>query len=234
MISHKHRCVFIHLPKCGGQSVEDVFISDCGLGWDSREPLLLRKNDNIKVGPPWLAHLSYREYLDYSYISAELMEQYFKFSVVRNPYDRLASIYKYLGYCYVMSFDDFINKETRYQLKANSDRRYFFKPQKEFLVNDQGNISVDKIIKLEEISSEILDVFNVAGIKLDGLPHVNASPKQGVIQSLKSKAKYLRKGYFSIKVKNKIEWSERLKEAVYDFYLCDFEEFGYSRRSGKS
>jgi len=227
MISHKHRCVFIHLPKCGGQSVEDVFISDCGLSWDSREPLLLRRNENVKVGPPWLAHLSYREYLDYCYISSELMDQYFKFSVVRNPYDRLVSIYKYLGYCYVMSFDCFVKKETRYQLKESSDRYYFFKPQKEFLVNDKGDVSVDKLIKLEDISTEILDVFNMTGIDMEHLPHVNASPKHGVGLSLKNKIKYMKKGVFSMGIKNKIEWTEELREIARDLYHCDFEEFGY-------
>ena len=93
MISHKHKCIFVHVPKCGGRSVQNVFIQDSGLTWDTREPFLLRENKNLKSGPPRLAHLTYREYLDYFYISQELMDSYFKFSIVRDPYRRMESIY---------------------------------------------------------------------------------------------------------------------------------------------
>ena len=31
MISHEHKTVFIHIPKCGGQSVETCFLDDLGL-----------------------------------------------------------------------------------------------------------------------------------------------------------------------------------------------------------
>ena len=227
MISHKHRCVFIHLPKCGGQSIEDVFISDCGLGWDSREPLLLRKNENKKVGPPWLAHLTYREYLDYSYLSPDLMGEYFKFTVVRNPYDRLVSIYKYLGYCYVMSFSDFINNEMTAQLNRNSARNYFFKPQVDFLVNDKGDISVDEVVHLERISEQMPAIFSRFGVNMKSVPHVNASPESDIKFCLKNKIKYLKKGVFSLKMKHQVEWSSDLRKTVLKFYKCDFEAFGY-------
>ena len=46
MISHKHKTIFVHIPKTGGQSVESVFIEDEGLTWDTRAPLLLRRNDD--------------------------------------------------------------------------------------------------------------------------------------------------------------------------------------------
>ena len=52
MISHNHEYVFVHIPKCGGQSIEHVFLNDLGLEWHNRSPLLLRPNDNLEIDSP--------------------------------------------------------------------------------------------------------------------------------------------------------------------------------------
>ena len=88
MISHEHRCVFVHIPKNAGQSVEHVFVDDLGLTWATRAPLLLRANDRPEIGPPRLAHLTAAEYLRHHYLSRALWDAYFTFAVVRNPWSR--------------------------------------------------------------------------------------------------------------------------------------------------
>src|SRR5690554_5674720 len=108
MISHKHRCVFVHIPKCGGQSIEHLFLRENELTWESRAPLLLYPNDNPDCGPPRLAHLTYQDYIKYRYISAEIMAEYTTFSVVRNPYKRAESLYRFLGYDAAITFERFV------------------------------------------------------------------------------------------------------------------------------
>jgi hypothetical protein len=49
MISYKRKCVFVHIPKCAGQSIESVFDNDAGLTWENRAPFLLRPNANNHV-----------------------------------------------------------------------------------------------------------------------------------------------------------------------------------------
>ena len=49
MISYKRKCVFVHMLKCTGQSIESVFVNDAGLTWEDRAPLLLRPNANDRV-----------------------------------------------------------------------------------------------------------------------------------------------------------------------------------------
>ena len=71
MISHKHKCIFIHIPKAAGTSVER-FLRDI----DSDIPAkVLRKRG--------FSHF-FNDYLDY-----------YVFSFVRNPYDRLVSAWKW-------------------------------------------------------------------------------------------------------------------------------------------
>ena len=58
MISHRHQCVFVHVPKTAGISIEHVFLAQYGLTWDERAPLLLRFNPDPALGPERLGHLT--------------------------------------------------------------------------------------------------------------------------------------------------------------------------------
>ncbi len=69
MISHPHRCIFVHIPKTAGNSINRVF----GVGWEDHKDLQRYRDE----------------------LSPELFQKYFKFAVVRNPWDRLLSDYNY-------------------------------------------------------------------------------------------------------------------------------------------
>ena len=95
LISHSHKTVFVHVPKCGGQSIETAFLADLGLDWETRAPLLLRLNDNLRLGPPRLAHLIARDYARYHYLSDELFRSYYSFAILRDPVARTVSLYNF-------------------------------------------------------------------------------------------------------------------------------------------
>jgi hypothetical protein len=78
MIDHVHRCIFVHIPRCAGTSVETWLV---GSDWWLIEP----QTKHL------LASQARRVY-------AEWWDRYFKFSVVREPLRRCVSLLKYADF----------------------------------------------------------------------------------------------------------------------------------------
>ena len=109
MLCHKHKCIFVHIPKTAGQSIEKVFLESLQFDESRRPELLLRPNNDPNKGPPRLAHLKAQDYFEYEYITKETFYKYFKFSFVRNPWDRAVSHYLYMVPERNISFEKFLN-----------------------------------------------------------------------------------------------------------------------------
>jgi hypothetical protein len=69
MINHKHKFIFIHIPKCGGLSVSTA-LEWVGLRHHTMEFYM-------------------KNYADYD------LDEYYKFTFVRNPWSRVVSWYFY-------------------------------------------------------------------------------------------------------------------------------------------
>ena len=94
LISHKYKYIFIHIPKTCGQTVKASIPYDLkeSCEWFGLKNLDTRCFKNYKFRN--LYHLSYNEIKDvYPNINTN---DYFIFTFVRNPYDRLYSTYLYL------------------------------------------------------------------------------------------------------------------------------------------
>jgi hypothetical protein len=174
MISHEHKCIFIHIPKAAGQSVEHYFLKKLGLDWNSRSPLLLRKNNEPNAGPPTLAHMQAIEYVRYHYISRQLFDEYFKFSFVRNPWSRLVSTYKFLGFHSIISFKTFIDYQLPVLMKG---KNWFVSPQYEYLYHNDV-LMVDFVGKFEFLQEDFKKVCERLGFNDNVLPHVNKSKEE--------------------------------------------------------
>jgi hypothetical protein len=173
MLSHHHRTIFIHVPKCAGQSVESAFLADLGLGWETRAPLLLRSNDHPELGPPRLAHLLACDYVRLRYVPAEMFAAYYRFAVVRNPWSRVVSLYRHLGLD--LSFRDFVGR----WLPAEFDRRawtsgfWFVRPQVDYL-HEGDTLLVQDVVRFEDLAAEFPRIAAASGLH-SSLPHVNRS-----------------------------------------------------------
>lgn len=175
MISHYHKTIFVHIPKCGGQSIEHVFLEELGLSWKNRAPLLLRKKTEGEKAPKRLAHLTLQGYLDNCYISREMYDSYFKFSVVRNPYSRVISLYNYLGFSEKMCLNSFVSDILPMNCNIKSSFYWFFMPQANFIIDSDNRVGVDALLKLEAIDLEWSTVVNATNVTTRRIPMHNVT-----------------------------------------------------------
>ncbi len=199
MLSHHDKCIFVHIPKAAGQSVESVFVERSGLSWENRAPLVLRPNADPLMGPPRLAHLTAGEYVELGYISLEKFEQYFTFSFVRNPWARLVSEFNYrrsLGDKYFQCsfktflFERFPKPEADNHLLVQDYYRHVM-PQWQFLFDNEGNQLVDFIGKFENLQNDFNAVCVELAIAETILPHKNKTLAAGIKQRIEKKLKQL-------------------------------------------
>jgi len=181
MLLQNQKLLFVHVPKVAGQSIESYFLNKEGLNWNSRQKLLLKKNENPEKGPPRLAHLKAHEYLKLNYLSESEFDSYFKFSFVRNPWSRMVSFYKYSGFQSLTSFENFILKILDRLIEKEG---WFYAPQHEF-THYHGEQLVDFIGRFESLNTDFGKVLNKLGYAEDEPPHVNSSSKKSGIELYK-------------------------------------------------
>lgn len=84
MISHRHKCIFVHVIKTAGVSIcRSLNMKDKQLHIRASEIKSLAKNK-------W--------------------DEYFTFSFTRNPWDKMVSQYFYNGQCYTRDFNEYIER----------------------------------------------------------------------------------------------------------------------------
>jgi len=229
MLSHEYKCIFVHIPKVAGQSIERVFLGLHGLTWGTRAQLLLRPNADPAAGPPRLAHLKASEYVSCGHVTQENFDSYFKFAFVRNPWSRLVSIYKYLGYFEVMPFKQFLKGD--FSSKDAWEPKLFVKPQYDYLFDDNGEQLVDYIGRFEELQSGFDHVCQVAGLPQTTLPYVNKTGSSigrfGAVKKFVKRLSLLHRIY-DVHGHYTEYYDNESRQFVANFYEKEIEAFKYS------
>ncbi|PVW15762.1 sulfotransferase family 2 domain-containing protein [Marixanthomonas spongiae] len=179
MLIPEHKALFVHIPKTAGQSVENFMLKHLGKNREKDGPgYLLRYNPNPEKGPKRLAHLTAKEYVKYGYLNQEQFETYFKFTIVRNPWERMLSFYKFRGFSSLIGFNTFIN---RYLPEYFEKEHGFFKPQTDFIFNTQNELLVDFMGRFEQLNADFSIIADHLSIPFSQLPKHNRSIEKGIV-----------------------------------------------------
>ena len=171
MISHDKKCIFIHIPKCGGTSVEDVIWpkeqgrteDDLWMGFVSRF-----ENKYQTGGLQHLLAWQVREE-----VGSDVFSAYYKFAFVRNPWDRIVSQFAYMQQR--PDLMDYLGMTAETEFKAYLDLIHLkehvqWMPQVRFLLDQDGSVLVDRIGRLESFNEDCAQIFAALGLTLDQLP----------------------------------------------------------------
>lgn len=170
MISHKHKFIFIHIPKTGGTSIEAAL-------HDESCQLLSGEWDYTSSRHAPLNHLTLQELAACGLATPDQLNSYFKFCIVRNPWDRLISEIS----CRWMSpwFQDMeLEQRIRYACARGTTPlgiANHLRPQADFV--SAPGLQMDFIGRFEYLDQDFAEVCRLLGIKAV-LPHHNRSQHQ--------------------------------------------------------
>jgi len=201
MINHKYKCIFIHINKCAGTTIDNIFNG---------------KNCGHKTS------LQYREKYPHKF------DSYFKFSFVRNPWSKMISFYRYhVRRNWDLNWD--WNKNNAPSFKSFICEIYSYSPEKlssifddlpfdktdsrtlrisnslDWLCDDHGKVIVDFIGKVEDINNDFAKVCEKINMQMPQLHPKNTS-------NHKHYTEY---------------YDNETREIVAEKYAKDIEYFGY-------
>lgn len=224
MICHKHRCIFVHVPKTGGQSIEQFFLERNNLSINDKHKLLISRNDDPSKGPTRLAHLRAHEYIDCGHVCENLYGEYFTFAIVRNPWARLVSEYLHKKLDNRYSFRDFVF----YGMPAQNDFCDKYRhviPQTDYICNRDGQEIVDFVGRFENLHQDFDYICSQLTISDASLPHVNST--SSFRRSLERKIRHLFIRENRIKKHYSEYYDRQTIDRVGQLYAEDINRFNY-------
>ena len=172
--SRAHRFVFIKTRKTAGTSIEIALSRHCGpadlvtrISADDEELRAAAGGvgpQNDDTDPSSYAHMGARRVIEV--IGRETWDDYFTFAVERNPFDVVASSFRYSARkpTFTKTFAEFVRTPRRLDRLALNERLYRL----------GGKVIVDAVYRYEELPDAVADISSRLGLDLD-LPHA----KQG-------------------------------------------------------
>lgn len=200
MLIPSYKALFIHIPRTGGTSIEGYFRKE-----------IIKKRPKEIYGKNCLQeykkyHLNGRQHFPLKYFDRyDGIDDYFKFTFVRHPFDRLVSAYEY-SFKKIYSFNFFIKVILRLPVLSNgfsASHITHLKPQHQFIGSNK--LKLEFFGRFENLEADFRKIQIKMGLEPKKIPH-----------TFKTKRKPYQ-DYFNKKTKS-------IAERVYrkDFKLFDY------------
>ena len=174
MIFHNYKTIFIHIPKAGGTSIENLLWPDISTRTHSDlwMGFILPHFNKYQTGG--LQHLLAKQVKEE--VGSLFFDTYYKFTIVRNPWIKAVS-----QYVYILGREDlkkFIHMKSdasflEYLSLIIKIEHVQWKSQIDFIIDNNGDQLVDDYFKLEEIEQNYEKLSSKIGINFHKLSHAN-------------------------------------------------------------
>jgi hypothetical protein len=204
MISHELKFIFIHIPKTSGNSLSlflqkyvanKIVQKDSGTGEKQGISIICeKKKKDIKHKSILYYYRNYPTKVNY----------YFKFTIVRNPYDRILSLYFWWkSFLYSKDLLDnkiFQRKEFKRFIEKSDDFQHTY-----ILNNDKHDFH---IVHYENMMEELKQMEIFKNLSFENYPVLNASENS--------------------KTRFQDRYDKELQDFVFKKWKKDFDLFGYN------
>ena len=199
MISHKYKYIFIHIPKCAGSSIERMLLchEHVTCDWDHKFPLKTLSN---KDKHEYKLDINSQHHVSLDSFPIKTQQDYFCFTVVRNPWSKIVSSWLYHKKIkkYPHDLKQFITSKS-IGYKMDQVAPYHLDLQSSYINNN-----MDVVCRFETIAHDFKQVQKKLNINTH-LPHDN-----------KTNQKHYSEYY-----------DDETKQIVAERYAKDIELFGY-------
>lgn len=204
IVSHKHRFIFVAVPKTGTHSVRQALRAHMGPDDMEQARLFVEKQFPIaELAALKHGHLSFEQVRPF--LGEETFGSYLKFAFVRNPFDRFVS-YCSFATSQQGTFDHDPKGVMRHILfKQPPHNHIIFWPQYRFLTGADGELQTDFLGRVETMQTSYDAVAARLGVDSSPLDHANQS----------------RRGNY------RDYYDQEMIDAVAQIYARDLELFGY-------
>ena len=173
IISHRHRFIFVAVPKTGTHSIREALRPHLGEGDEEQARLFVEK----KFKEPVLASLGHG-HISLAQLRSQmdrwLFDSYFKFGFVRNPFARFVSYCAFVT-SKTAAFERDPKAVMREVIAAPPRGHIIFQPQHQFLADATGALLTDFVGRVESIQADFDSLCDRLGIPSAVLGHKNSS-----------------------------------------------------------
>lgn len=171
MIFKDIKTIFVHIPKTGGTTITSGILSSLDSEFGMHKLFSVYKKNNVTGRKRDRAHITALDYKK----KVKDFDNYWKFTIIRNPFEQILSLYKQLTYMNLnvnkrfepyktMSFEEFImSDDPEFSMIGNSR----LINQKKFITDEKGNIIVDKIYIYKDFNSVCNELNKKLNVNID-------------------------------------------------------------------
>jgi len=231
-INHDLKAIYIHIPKNGGLYVQNILDMCYGFKtvYFTREDhnvfdsFVDKKNDNFKKNMGFVNtktkgiykyYMTSEEHHKLANITPTQWKEYFKFTFIRNPYDKIISAFKFIN----------LTRKTRYlsfteflQDKENCDTwtySHSFITQFDHLSDDEDKISINLLGNFLNVDQELINILQKLGV--DKINHQEMINNNTIINKSRISDEFI--DYYD----------ETTLQLVNDYFKKDFDFFNFKK-----